>query len=67
MRTTADHRRYAQECVARAQRAEGESDKALWLTLAQSWVQLAEQVARSASQLGGDTEKMSEALPADRD
>jgi len=29
-----------------AQAAEDQKDKALWLTLAQSWVRLAEQVAR---------------------
>ena len=46
MGTTANHRRYAEECVAMAQRSEDESDKALWLTLAQSWVKLAEHVAR---------------------
>jgi hypothetical protein len=32
-----------------AQRSEDESDKALWLTLAQSWVKLAEHVARGPS------------------
>lgn len=47
--TTANHRRYAEECVAMAQRSEDESDKALWLTLAQSWVKLAEHVARGPS------------------
>jgi len=46
---TANHRRYAEECVAMAQRSEDESDKALWLTLAQSWVKLAEHVARGPS------------------
>jgi hypothetical protein len=46
MGTAANHRRYAEECVAMAQRSEHESDKALWLTLAQSWVRLAEHVAR---------------------
>lgn len=46
MGTIANHRRYAEECVAMAQRSEHESDKALWLTLAQSWVRLAEHVAR---------------------
>lgn len=29
-----------------AQRADDDSDKVLWLTLAQSWVRLAEHVAR---------------------
>ena len=47
MGTTFNHRRYAEECVAMAQRAEDDQDKALWLTLAQSWVRLAEHVERS--------------------
>lgn len=46
MGTTANHRRYAEECVAMARRADDDTDKALWLTLAQSWVRLAEHVAR---------------------
>jgi hypothetical protein len=49
MGNVAIHRRYAEECVAMAQRSEHESDKALWLTLAQSWVRLAEHVARGPS------------------
>jgi hypothetical protein len=49
MGTTANHRRYAEECVVMAQRSEHESDKALWLTLAQSWMRLAEHVARGPS------------------
>jgi hypothetical protein len=48
MGTTIDHRRCAEECVAMARRAEDGQDKALWLTLAQSWVRLAEHVERSA-------------------
>jgi hypothetical protein len=32
-----------------ARRADDDQDKALWLTLAQSWVRLAEHVERSAS------------------
>jgi hypothetical protein len=47
MGTTLNHRRYAEECVAMAQRAEDDQDKALWLTLAQSWVRLAEHVEHS--------------------
>jgi len=47
MGTTLNHRRYAEECVAMAQRAADDQDKALWLTLAQSWVRLAEHVERS--------------------
>lgn len=46
MGTTLDHRRCAEECVAMARLAGDRKDKALWLTLAQSWVRLAEHVAR---------------------
>ena len=49
MGTTLDHRRYAEECVAMARLAEDDQDKMLWLTLAQSWVRLAEHVERSAA------------------
>jgi hypothetical protein len=47
MGTTLDHRRYAEECVAMARLAEDDQDKMLWLTLAQSWVRLAEHVERN--------------------
>lgn len=57
--TELDHRRCAEECVARAKRAEGDHDKVLWLTLAQSWVRLAEHVAQSETEPG--------ALPIDND
>jgi len=46
MGTTVDHRRCAEECVAMARLADDNSDKALWLVLAQSWVKLAEHVSR---------------------
>ncbi len=46
MGTIQDHRKYAERCVAMAQAAGEDSDKALWLTLAQSWMRLAEHVAR---------------------
>ena len=42
MGTTIDHRRCAEG-------AEDDQDKALWLTLAQSWVRLAEHAERSTS------------------
>jgi hypothetical protein len=45
METFRDHRRSAEECLARARAADDQKDKALWLTLAQSWVRLAEHVA----------------------
>jgi hypothetical protein len=47
MGTMLDHRRCAEECVAMAQLSEDNKDKVLWLTLAQSWVKLAEHVARA--------------------
>jgi len=47
MGTLQDHRKCAEACVAMARRSEDDSDKALWLTLAQSWVRLAEHVARA--------------------
>lgn len=46
MGTTQDHRKCAEECFAMAQLSRHDSDKALWLTLAQSWVRLAEHVER---------------------
>ena len=47
MGTNPDHRRFAEECVAMARSCKDASDKALWITLAQSWVRLAEHVART--------------------
>src|ERR1700752_1923756 len=49
MGATLEHRRYAEECVAMARLAEDDQDKMLWLTLAQSWVRLAEHVERSST------------------
>lgn len=70
MGTQQDHRRYAEQCVAMAQRAEDDSDKALWLTLAQSWVRLAEHVARSVARPGrprAEAAAMPEIVGADSD
>ena len=44
-RKAEDHRKYAEECVTMALSSVQDDDKALWLTLAQSWVRLADQVA----------------------
>ena len=46
MGTPQDHRKRAEQCVAMARAADDHNDKALWLTLAQSWIRLAEHVAR---------------------
>lgn len=52
MGTIQNHRKYAEQCVAMARLSEDDSDKALWLTLAQSWVRLAEHVARGDASSG---------------
>lgn len=49
MGTIRDHRKCAEACVARARLSNDDGDKALWLTLAQSWVRLAEHVASGES------------------
>jgi hypothetical protein len=51
MGTILDHRRCAEECVAMARLADDNSDKALWLALARSWVKLAEHVSRIETDL----------------
>ena len=45
MEFTQIREKYAEKCVAMALSSEQDVDKALWLTLAQSWAQLGEQVA----------------------
>lgn len=55
-----DHRKRARECVTMALQAQDDADKALWLTLAQSWVRLAEYVART------DEANVAAGEPADR-
>ena len=49
MGTSQDHRKWAEECIAMARAADDNKDKALWLTLAQSWVRLAEHVAHAGN------------------
>jgi hypothetical protein len=51
MGTTQDHRKCAEECVAMARAAADDNGKVLWLTLALSWVRLAEHVARAGDLL----------------
>ena len=67
MGTTRDHRRCAEECVAMAQLSDDDTDKVLWLTLAQSWVRLAEHAAREPSLVAIDVDALSETEPADQD
>jgi hypothetical protein len=51
MEITQGHQTYADKCVTLALSSEDDVDKALWLTLAQSWVQLGEQVAHVKGEL----------------
>lgn len=53
MGTPQDHRKCAEECVAMARLSQADGDRALWLTLAQSWVRLAEHAA-----LIGDVDRL---------
>jgi len=57
MRTSHNHRKLAEQCVAMAHASDNNRNKAFWLTLAQSWMRLAEHVARaeSASPAGYNT------------
>ena len=45
------YRSNAQDCLRMAQAAPDERDKPFWLTLAQSWLRLAEHAAREGSEL----------------
>jgi hypothetical protein len=49
---TQDHEKYAEKCVAMALSSEQDVDKALWLSLAQSWARLGEHVASVEHQSG---------------
>ena len=62
MGTTREHRRCAEECVAMARLSDDDTDKALWLTLAQSWVRLAEHSERGPSLVAIDGDAVSEAV-----
>ena len=53
------YRNNAEDCLRMAQAAVDESDKPFWLTLAQSWLRLAEHAAR-----GGDEVDTHEPLVA---
>jgi hypothetical protein len=44
-----NHRQCAEECIAMARGCEDASDKALWITLAQSWLRLAEHVEHAST------------------
>ncbi len=58
MEITQGLQKYADKCVAMALSSEHDTDKTLWLTLAQSWARLGEQVASVewGGELGGVAE-----------
>lgn len=67
MGTTRDHRRCAEECVAMARLSDDDTDKALWLTLAQSWARLAEHAERGPSLVAIDGDAEPERASVDHD
>ncbi len=46
MGSAKEYRVIAQDCLRMAAGAEDERDRPLWVTMAQSWIQLAEHVSR---------------------
>ena len=56
------YRNNAQDCLRMAQAAEDERDKPFWLTLAQSWLRLAEHTARG----GDEVETHARPISSDR-
>jgi len=59
------YRAHAQDCLQRAHSDENEGDKPLWLTLAQSWLQLAEHADRVDKAVRRETaEQESESVDA---
>jgi len=62
MRTIEQYRAHAHDCLQRAHTDSNEHDKPLWVTLAQSWLQLAEHADRLNSERALANER-----PADDD
>jgi hypothetical protein len=52
MRIIEQYRAHAHDCLRRAHADTNENDRPLWLTLAQSWLQLAEH----ADRIGGESD-----------
>ena len=49
MSTTNVYRENAQECLRIAESTRDQSDKHLWMTMARSWIRLAEQMASGSA------------------
>jgi hypothetical protein len=54
MTSTSVYRSNAEDCLRMANSAEDKRDRPLWITLAQSWLQLAELAARGDSARDGE-------------
>jgi hypothetical protein len=65
--TTQDYRKQAEECIAMALQSADNTDKALWVTLAQSWVRLALQAETSLAPEPDDESMMLEMTLPDQD
>jgi hypothetical protein len=68
MSSSTSYRNYAQNCLRMAQNAPDDADRPLWLTMAQSWLRLAEHADRLNLELVSDApataEEEKEAAPA---
>jgi hypothetical protein len=61
MSSANEYRDIAQDCLRMAVIAEDERDRPLWVTMAQSWIQLAEHVSRL--NIGSDADDPSGITP----
>jgi len=65
-----EYRDIAQDCLRMAVIAEDERDRPLWVTMAQSWIQLAEHVSRlnltaESEPASGDNDNADDGVSAD--
>jgi hypothetical protein len=66
MSTIDEYRTHAEDCLQRARADRNERDKPLWVTLAQSWLQLAEHADRVGSDVKSAGPDMRDPETADR-
>ena len=62
MSSIEQYRAHAHDCLRRARTDANEDDKPLWLTLAQSWLQLAEHADRISGEKEGCEEEQAEGI-----
>jgi len=63
MSSTNLYRSNAEDCLRMAAAARDERDKPFWLTLAQSWLQLAEHAARSRAEFKVERQRVGWGTP----